>query len=173
MGKGAKSKRVKRLGSAKLAYYMEKIGNKLIEEHHKMQSDKQYSDQMLRPTPPNAFVNPEDPSAMFPQKKHFVGLDFRSSAVDYAKYVGSHNRRKLKRSKYATKIIDPELEQIEEEQKNTEKEKELEKEIDNLKFGNLNIDSQKKKIVPISVKSRKIKKRNKGRSKSYKITHFS
>ena len=93
MGKGARAKTKKRLNSAKRAKYMEGIdlyifiviGLPTLEDLARRQADPNYSAQCHKLPPPNAFVHPADPNAMFPQKTRTKLIDMRSTAVEGAR----------------------------------------------------------------------------------------
>lgn len=200
MGKGSRSKTKKRLNSAKREHYMKGIhyfaiifiviGNAELEELAKRQADPIYSAKFHKPAPPNAFIEPNNPQAVVPQRIRQKYTDYRSNAVEGAKTAMPGNFRNKEPSKYITKVWT--AEELKEEEMN-EVTKLMQDKLDTGKVPEMNIQDEEidmdkmnlsKKIEDVDDENkmddmperrmpiRKNKKGKKKKFKSYKIVNF-
>ena len=126
MAKGLRSKKMKRMRTAKRQHYWEVEGKYKLQEMSDRLMDPNYKHESL---PPNAYLNPSDPAASFPQwsKPHII--DFRSEKMAMSGLASRHVFRKhlsdkSKKSKFPTIIKLPaDIEREEEEAKAEEQRK--------------------------------------------------
>jgi hypothetical protein len=116
MAKGARNKVKKRLRVTRAAHLYEVRGKFREEEMSRRQyAPNNYDYLAAHHMPPNAFVEPNNPLAVFPQilkpDKHLV--DFRSQKMIGGGITGRNNARKMyssnaKKSKYTSVCVGPE-----------------------------------------------------------------
>ena len=131
MAKGQRSKYKRRIKSVRRQHYMEIQGNQLLQDISNKLHDPLYDIVADHGLPVNAFIEPNDPNAIFPQYPKPNILDFRSHKMAGDGFASIGNFRKSmstnsKKSKYETIVKTPEMliaEQIEKEmQEQREKE---------------------------------------------------
>lgn len=126
MAKGLRAKSRRRLRTVRRAHYTEtrgqfdqqKLSNKLLNPFYDFKADYE--------RPPNAFVHPEDPAAIFPKVGHPEIMDFRShkmgnkgglACVNTFRKIHSENAKK---SKYIHTVRTTEMIEKEEAEKNNQ-----------------------------------------------------
>lgn len=107
MAKGLRSKYKKRIRSARAAHLYETKGRHALEVQSAKLHDKNYSMKADHALPPNAFLHPNNPFAVFPQTAKPEFMDFRINKMKNGGLVAIGNFRKVisknaKQSKYAT-----------------------------------------------------------------------
>ena len=122
MAKGLRSKYKKRLRSAKAAHHYQMYGKAALERLNARINDPTYQMQNEYSLPVNAYLEPDNPLAVFPQVKKPQILDFRCNKIaGGAQAAIGVNRKHLsentKKSKYATVVITAEQEAEEEEKR--------------------------------------------------------
>ena len=126
MAKSLRSKVKKRMRAARAAHYWEVKGKARLERITSRLNDPNYDAQKDLCLPPNAFMEPNNPNAVFPQFSKPDIIDFRSNRIaDGSRTVVGTFRKNKKPSKYAT--IVKTREELDEEEK-LAKEKEQEEE---------------------------------------------
>mmetsp|Transcript_34402 Transcript_34402/g.33607 ORF Transcript_34402/g.33607 Transcript_34402/m.33607 type:complete len:95 (+) Transcript_34402:7-291(+) len=94
MAKGIRSKYKKRLRSAKRTHFEEIRGNGNLQSLSDRLANPFYDLRKDHEMPANAFVNPKNPDAVFPQFKKPDILDFRSHKLAEGGYTAQNNFRK-------------------------------------------------------------------------------
>ena len=118
MAKGLRSKVKKRMRTAKRQHYYEVEGKYRLQELSDRLHDPTYKP---KPIPPNAFVDPTNPDAVFPQHSKPHIIDFRSHKMAMSGLASRHVFRKhfasnSIKSKFQTIVKDKaDLEREEEE----------------------------------------------------------
>ena len=113
MAKGARNKYKKRLRSAKAAHYYEVKGKAALTRINARLNDPAYSMASEYALPVNAFLEPDNPCAVFPQVKKPDIVDMRSHKIRGGAQCAVGTFRKhltpnSKKSKYATQVRTPE-----------------------------------------------------------------
>jgi hypothetical protein len=114
MAKGARNKVKKRLRVTRAAHLYEVKGKFREAEMSKRQyAPNNYDYMAAHHMPPNAFVEPDNPNAVFPQVKKPEIVDFRSHKMIGGGVTGRNNARKMysgnaKKSKYTSVCVGPE-----------------------------------------------------------------
>ena len=116
MAKGARSKYKKRLRSAKGAHLYLIKGKAQLERLNARISDPSYQMESEYSLPPNAFLEPNNPLAVFPQVMKPDILDFRSNKIATGSQAAIGVFRKhlsknpnVKHSKYEAKVKTAEM----------------------------------------------------------------
>ena len=122
MAKGLRSKYKKRLRSAKAAHHYQMYGKAALERLNARINDPTYQMQNEYSLPVNAYLEPDNPLAVFPQVKKPQILDFRCNKIaGGAQAAIGVNRKHLsentKKSKYAAVVVTAEQEAEEEEKR--------------------------------------------------------
>ena len=122
MAKGLRSKYKKRLRSAKAAHHYQMYGKAALERLNARLNDPTYQMQNEYSMPANAYLEPDNPLAVFPQVKKPQILDFRCNKIAGGAQAAIGVSRKdlsanTKKSKYATVVITAEQEAAQEEEK--------------------------------------------------------
>ena len=142
---------------------------------------------------PNAFLEPDNPGAVFPQRKPENNIDFRSHAIDNSGLCGRHTNRsdipgnRKKKPKYGTVSVKTKDELVQEEeeqelQKELEVKQKIKKEvadsgklfekmlISKRKHSDVDMDMRQSKMLAKDPDSIAIKKRKRGSRKGNKRT---
>jgi hypothetical protein len=109
MAKGLRSKYKRRIRSVRRDHYYEIEGQHKLQEISNKLHDPTYDFKDDGALPPNAFLEPANPSAMFPQHAKPHLLDFRSHKMAASGFASKGNFRKIMsdravKSKYADVI---------------------------------------------------------------------
>jgi len=188
MAKGLRSKVKRRLRSARRDHYyktqgqfhLKQVSEKLNNPHYDIKQECKPAIKRLDELKANAFLDPENPEAVFPKVTRPLIMDFRSHKIEKGGYTGVHNFRK-KKAKYETVVKT--IEELEREERVKEEEKKLEpvpmeeesdEEVepvpdkkkysvnDLMELENLSI----KKKVPVQQQSKQISKKQSKKKKS-------
>lgn len=107
MAKGLRSKYKKRLRTARATHLYETKGITALAKQSAKLHDNNYSMAADHALPPNAFLHPTNPFAVFPQTRKPEYCDFRINRMKHGGLVAVGTFRKInnpnvKHSKYAT-----------------------------------------------------------------------
>lgn len=91
MAKGLRSKVKKRMRTAKRQHYWEVEGKYKLQEISRRLCDPTYQP---KPEPPNAFLDPTNPEAVFPQHQKPHIIDFRAHKMAMSGLASRHVFRK-------------------------------------------------------------------------------
>ena len=113
MGKGLRAKTKKRMRTVRRQHYYEVEGKHQLQELSNKLHDPTYDFKKDGSLPVNAFLEPQNPNAVFPQHGKPKIIDFRSEKMAGSGFASSHVFRKMlstksKKSKYQTIIKTPE-----------------------------------------------------------------
>ena len=113
MGKGLRSKYKRRIRSVRRQHYWEIEGKEKLQEISNKLHDPTYDFSKDGSLPANAFLEPHNPNAVFPQHAKPHILDFRSHKMASSGFASIGNFRKMmssrsKKSKYAAVNMTPE-----------------------------------------------------------------
>lgn len=185
MAKGARSKVKKRLRSIKAQHLYQIKGKAQLEDLATKLNDPNYNMKRDHALPPNAFLHPNNPMAVFPQTAKPEILDLRSHKMELGGYAAvgvfrKINSEKAKKSRWSTVAKNAAQLAKEEAGQNAENDEEMSaeevaepqpkeltaKELEQM-FGSVKIGKTKKATVDvkmdaapkISVRSRGIKKK--------------
>ena len=164
MGRSSKAKINKRLRASRAALMDQTIAEREAEQNKKLNKVARGLD-VIEKTKPNAFLHPNDPNAVFPQKTIEKIVDFRAHKNEFS---GMEFRGAMRNSNGPSDILHAKMvgEPDEEIVKGTKKSKTMADDDDELLNGLLNM-----KINPkVGYKPKKISKMNiEGGSKSPKF----
>ena len=109
MAKSIRSKFKKRVRTARREHHWETKGKFIADKINARLMSDNYDMKMDKVKPPNAFVNPDDPNAVFPQHKKPDIQDYRLHKIENGGYAGvgvfrKHRSATSTKSKYATII---------------------------------------------------------------------
>ncbi|CAI2379403.1 unnamed protein product [Moneuplotes crassus] len=133
MAKGLRSKVRRRLRGVRRAHFMKVQGMKDLQRLNDKLTDKDHSIMKDCALKPNAFLEPDNPDSVFPQRKPENNIDFRSSAMSGGGTAIRFTTRTeipgstKKGSKYKTKVRT--IEQIENDEIEA-KEKEIKQQLE-------------------------------------------
>ena len=114
MAKGARNKYKKRMRSAKAAHLFAVRGKDVLQRLNGRLNDPNYQMQSEYTLPPNAYLEPDNPLAVFPQVKKPQILDFRNDRIANGAIAAIGVNRKMlskntKKSKYSSVVKTAEM----------------------------------------------------------------
>lgn len=123
MAKGARSKVKKRLRSARGQHHWETRGKAALDRLSAKLNDPSYSMKLDHSLPPNAYLEPDNPMAVFPQTPKPDILDYRVHKMKYGGRTAVNTFRKVnsanaKVSKYTAIVKTKAMLEAEEAEKN-------------------------------------------------------
>jgi len=149
MAKGARSKMKKRLRSARGQHFYEIKGKQQLEVLSQKLHDPMYCMKADKALPPNAYLEPNNPLAVFPQTPKPQILDFRTHKMQYGGRTAVNTFRKInsknaKVSKYTAIVKTTAMAEAEEKAKRDAEENVMEE------------DNQHKEEEPVVATSSKV-----------------